>query len=556
MTEHQLNKLQIKAEVLTVLSELQTSLERANIEEVLKTLIIQDDKKTILDILIKELTRANEQKAILICFLLLKLCSEIEPVNTLEDALWNTLKNPSVTDAIKAIILNVLKDMGNKVDYEKLEEYFENPNEVIDADTQKLLQAAIINPEAQIDFLDFVNSLSDMDRKVLVQSLGEDYSSDNLANILNPLVLYDPTCELGKIAIDILGTTKSQLALHTLTEALDPNTFIDDEVTIALIKKNISKLKISGVREDNAIEFYRGILESKPYCAYTSYPDGHGNQAIIFSREREIEKGDTIQIVALVINDTYGLVDCFGFNEISKAEFERIVDRFYNNDEHIYLNPSVIKTILLNAEKLTRKVSGKVSYEYLCWKALLADIEAEPVPIEHILKSQFEQQPLIDDELEQIYMFDFIQRWFFDTDYNEEFKLLISNLNSKISEDDANINFESVVKENLDRIFSTEQKNILNKRILMSAYLKYLSGDLEDAQLLYSLYFDEDKKSKLAENIIRKSIYEYYVLLKFKYKEEHKMTNIFSMRNKQKTSELNPKQIDSTISQIEKLWVK
>lgn len=546
MAENQLNKIQIKAEVLTVLSRLQANLEAANVDELLKTLLAQDDKKSILEVLIKELSKASEQKAVLICFLLLKLCSDIG----LEEALWDCLKSPAISDATKTIILNVLKDMGNKVDYNKLEEYFENPNEVIDADTQRLLQVAIINPEAQIDFLDFLNSLSDIDRKILVQSLGEDYSSDNLANILNPLMLYEPNTELGKVSIDILGETKSQLALHALAEALECT---EDEVTITLIKKSISKLKIAGVREDNAIEFYKSILQSKPYCSYTSYPDGHGNQAIIFSRERENE---TIQIVAIVINDTYGLIDCFGFNEISKDEFERIVNKFYNNDEHIFLNASVIKTILLNSEKLTRKIGTKISYEYLCWKTLLADIETEPVPIELVLKSQFEPKALSEEELEEICMFDFVQRWFFDTEYNDDFKAFILGLNKKIEANDFSFDFDTIVNENIEKIFTSEQKNILDKRILMSAYLKYLSGNIQEASLLFSLYHDEDKKSKLAENIIRKSLYEYYVTLKFKYKEEHKMTNIFAMRNKQKTSELTPKQIDTTVGIIEGLWVE
>lgn len=553
MTANQLNKLQIKAEILTVLSVLQTNLETANIDEVLETLTVQEDKKSILDVLVKELTKANEQKSILITFLALKLCDKTD----LEEALWNLLKSPSVADVTKTIILNVLKDMGNKVNYDKLEEYFENPNDVIDADTQRLLQTAIINPEAQIDFLDFLGSLSDIDSKILIQSLGEDYSSDSLANILNPLVLYTPNSEIGRISIEILGETKSQLALHALIECLD---FVDDEVTAALIKKNISKLKISGVREDNAIEFYTSLLSSKPYCSYASYPDGHGNQALIFSRER-LEEGaeenrETIQIVAIVINDTYGIIDCFGFNEISKPEFERIVDKFYNGDEHVYLNASVIKSILINAEKLTRKVGGKISYEYICWKTLLSDISAELVPIELILKSQFEQKTLSDEDLENIYMFDFIQRWFFDSDYDGNFKQIVSNLNDKISTNDFKIDFEAIINENLNKLFSSEQKNLLDKRILMSAYLEYLSGNKTEAQLLYSLYFDENKKTELSKNIIRKSIYEYYVSLKFRYKEEHKMTNIFAMRNKQQTVELTPKQIDSTIAIIEKLWVK
>lgn len=547
----QLNKLQIKAEILTILSKLQTNLESVNIDKELEILVEQEDKKSILDVLIKELAKSNDQKAILICFMLLKLCEK----NDIEDALWGVLRNQSVADSTKTVVLNVLKDMGNKVEYEKLEEYFEDPAEVVDADTKRLLQTAIINPEAQIDFLDFLNSLSDNDQKVLVQSLGDDYSSDNLANILNPLVMYSPTSELGKISIDILGETKSQLALHSLTEALK---FVEDEETTMLIKRNISKLKLAGVREDNAIEFYKSLLSSRPYFSYASYPDGHGNQAIIFSRERR--EDETIQMFAFVLSDKYGIVDCFGFNEITKPEFERIVYRFYNDDDHIYINPTVIKSILVDAEKITRKNGVKLSYEYICWRTILSDIEAEPVPMELILKDKYRQDPLSDRSLEKIYMFDFIQKWFFDTEYSAEFKDLISKINSEVKSDNFDIDLEAILKEYLDKIFSVEQKIFLDKRILMSAYLKYLSEGRpdahEEAQLLYSLYYDENKKSKLAENIIRKSIYEYYVTLKFKYKEASKTTNIFTMRNKPKDIELTQKQIDSMICLIEKQWVK
>lgn len=550
MTVEQLNKLQIKAEVLTVLSKLQTNIDAVNVDEILKTLAAQEDKRAILDVLVKELTKSNEQKTILISFMALKLCEK----NELENALWDVLKSPAVADSTKTIILNVLKDMGNKVDYDKMEQFFDNPEEVIDADTQRLLQVAIINPEAQIDFLDFINSLSEVDKKLLVESLGDDYSSDDLANILNPLVLYTPTSELGKTAIEVLGSTKSQLALHTLLETLD---FVDDEEVLALVKKNISKLKISGVREDNAEEFYKSVLSSKPYQAYTSYPDGHGNQALIFSRIRdEGGQNGSMQMVATVINDTYGVLDCFGFNEISQMEFERIVSRFYNGDEHVYLDSHVIKSILAGAEKITRKNGYKIPYEYICWRNLLSDITAEAVPVELNLKSQFEQNKLTDEELEKVYMLDFVQRWFFDTDYSNEFKALVENLNAKIGANDFNIDLEAVVQENLNKIFSVEQKNLLDKRILMSAYLKYLSGNKNEAQLVYSLYLDEEKKSKLTENIIRKSIYEYYVTLKFKYKEEHKMTNIFAMKNKQKSFDLTEKQINSAIALIEKTWVK
>lgn len=542
----QLNKLQIKAEILTLLSLFQKNIDLLGSEEHLQVLLEQEDKDTILKILIKELIKSNEQKAVLVCFLLLRLCEKEQ----LETELWAILKNRLLNDVTKTIALDLLKDLGNKVEYEKLEDYFENPDDVVDADTKRLLHIAIVNPEAQIDFLDFLNSLSAKDKEILVQSLGDDYSSDDLANILNPLFLYNPVSDLGKISAQILGNTKSQLALHSLTEALD---FVDDEETISLIKKNISTLKLAGVREDNAIEFYKNILQSKPYKSFTSYPDGHGNQAVIFSRQRENE---SIQLVAAVINDRWGIVDCFGFNEISESEFNRIVDKFYNKDEHIYINSSVLKNILHTAEILTRKTGGELSYEYICWKTLLSDIQSEPVPVDLILKAKFMSKPLPQEQLEEIYAFDFIQRWFLDTDYNSQFAELITALNKKIASDNFDIDLDLVVADVTADIFADDEKNLLDKRILMSAYLKYLSSDNYSTQLLYSLYYDEDMKLKLAENIIRKSIYEYYVGLKFKQKEHNKTSNIFALKNKPKKHELSVVQVEAVIRIIESLWVR
>jgi hypothetical protein len=153
-------------------------------------------------------------------------------------------------------------------------------------------------------------------------------------------------------------------------------------------------------------------------------------------------------------------------------------------------------------------------------------------------------------------MFDFIQRWFFDTEYSDEFKLLTEELNSEIEKLGSDINFEEKVLEHTDKIFTTKQKSILDKRILSSAYLLYLSGNKTDAGLMFSLYLNEEFKQKLQQNIVRKSVYEYYVSLKFRYKEEHKMTNIFAMKNKQKSNDLNIKQIESAIATIERLWTE
>lgn len=546
MSGNQLNKLQIKAEILTVLSRLQTLPNPSRTEALMEVLSIQQDKKAILDVLIKELLKSTEPRAVLICYMLLRLCEKED----LETALWNILQNPAAEDTIKSIVMSLLKELGNRVDYEKLGEYFENPDDVIDADTKKLLHIAIINPEAQVDFLDFLKSLSEKDKETLIKSLGEDYSQDALANILVPLFLYTPESGVGKIAAEILGQTKSQLALHALIEALE---FVHDSETISLIKKNISTLKIAGIREDNAIEFYKEILSaSSPYESYASYPDGHGNQAVIFSR---IKNDETVQMFAVVINSIKGIVDCFGFNGISKTEFERIIKRFFDTDEHKKVPPSFVKRILKKAQTVTRKNGGELSYEFLCWQTLLSDIE-DNKSFEEILDDNFIKKKLSDSEMEKFYFAPFVQRWFLDIEYSEEFAKFIKKLNEKFIKNDFDVDFEAQIVKYLPEIFSETEQNSIEERLLLSAYLEFLSKDFIDAQILYALKFDEENKVKFYENMLRKSIYEYYILQKFNQKEEKKMTNIFALRNKQKEKGLSCLQTEKIISLIENLWVR
>ena len=543
----QLNKIQLKAEVLTAITRLQTLQDATKVDELLYVLDNQTDKKAVLDTLMRELVKTNEQKAYILCFLLHRLCEK----DQLENALWNTLKSPTVSDYVKTVVLNILKDLGNKVDYDNLEEYFESPEDVIDAETKELLHTAIMNPEAQIDFLDFLYSLSDADAKALVQSLADDYTEDALANILIPVFLHDPSSRSAQIALDELGQSKSQLALHALLEAKE---YVDEEFLPA-IKRNISALKLSGVREDNTLDFYKEVLsESKPYESYSSYPDGHGNQALIFSREREDE---TIQLVATVVSDKWGIVDCFGFNQITKNDFKRIVERFYGDDLPVFINHTVLKTLLMKAEETVHKHGELMSYEYICWRNLLHDIPTEPVPMQYILEDKFEKKTLTKKELDKICLAEETQKWFLDTDFSIKFYDFTEKLNNNFKKVNYDIDLDEAIDEDLHKLIDKNEEKIWAKRIMNVAYLKYLANEKNLAGLFYALYFDEDAKEELFRNIIRKSIYEYYVLIKFKLDSANKTTNLFKRNtNYEDEITITKAQAEKVIEKIEKAWVQ
>ena len=319
--------------------------------------------------------------------------------------------------------------------------------------------------------------------------------------MLVPVFLSMPDSEAGRTALDILGNSKSQLAYHALNASLETA----DENLIPAIIKNLSTLKLAGIREDNTIEFYKEILkDSKPYKFCITYPDGHGNQAVIVSR---INKQGKVQFVAIVIDDYKGVKDCFGFNEISKFECSAIIERFYRGQRALDLEPEVLKAILVRAEKLS-----KMPYEYVCWRNLLIDIE----PAE--LKLNYKVKQLTDEEFENILQCDFTDFWFLNSTYSDEFEEFLKLL------DDPK-DFEKLIDENIEKIFFSEEYRIWSERILNVSLLKHLAGDYKTAQNLYSLYNDKTLKREFFKNIIRKSIYEYF----FAKKDEKRVQAIEDM---------------------------
>ena len=76
-------------------------------------------------------------------------------------------------------------------------------------ETQKLLENAVFNPEAMLDFLDFVYAVPKNDKQLLLASLKEDYKGDVLANIVYPILYADFDDEFKLLAIDILSESKS-----------------------------------------------------------------------------------------------------------------------------------------------------------------------------------------------------------------------------------------------------------------------------------------------------------------------------------------------------------
>lgn len=529
-----MNKIQIRAEILTLITKLQTT--TSVDDEMFRTLDEEPDKQSVMEILLKELQRAKEQKAFVICYMLTRLFEKDFLVQNLREF----IRDRKISDSAKMIAFNILKDLGSDIQYDEVSGFFTEFDQIVEEETKEMLNSALMNPEAQIDFIDFLSALAPEDQLVLVRALNEDYTQDALANILIPIFLYNPTTEIAKEIITLLGESKSELAFHALESSKD---FVPEEL-LPLINKSLSSLKLSGIRTENAEKFYKSILTtSKPYRSFISYPDGHGNQAVVFTRKRENE---TLQFMALVINDQYGILDCFGFHEITENDLSKILQKFYGENGGMEIAHETVKYLIDLAENMARYNKDELPYEYVCWKNIMLDVVPKKPECNLELKS------LTTQDIETLCLNDIVQSWFYDEITSEAFAAFIDKLNKLYKDNKYDTDLDKFIEDNYNSIFTKDETEIWENRFFLSAFLCQVENKKELATMLYSL----NNNKEFLTNILRKSIYEYYVNKRWQVKNGSNTTNIFQRNNEATSNEFEHLQLDMIISTIESKWVK
>ena len=250
-----LSKLQIRAKVLSIISEIKSL--QAYDNELLSKFVAElqdiEDRNSLFDIFIKEFIKMSEAEYTFCSCILKALVS----VDYIQEKVFEMLKSNVYSDDTKYKLVQLLRTVGSNSAFDAIPQYFDNPEEVLDMETQKLLETAVVNPEAMLDFLDFIYAVPQKDKKLLLSSLIEDYSGDMLANIVYPILYADFDDEFKLFVIDILSESKSSLAIEPfkyLSEITD-NKDIKDACSVGL-----KKLKLAGATEEKVIEYDNDIL--------------------------------------------------------------------------------------------------------------------------------------------------------------------------------------------------------------------------------------------------------------------------------------------------------
>ena len=542
------SKLQIRAKIIELINKLDiNALNKEEQESLFDELKNFNDKDFLQQILLKELNSNDDEKIEKIAYLI----TEFAFSENIKEPLWGYIKDKNINDKVKEMSCTLLRIFGEKICSEDLIDYLENPMEVIDAETKKLLDVALVNPEVQIDFLDFLFALPKEERINLVKSLEKDYQGDRLVNVLAPILDSSDDFDIKEFIIKALGNSKTQSAVSSLKNVIE---FCTDSNLVKLADIGLKKLRLAGVLAVGSKTNSAVCESSSPYESYISPVDGMGNQGIIFSR---FSTDENVQMFSAVINDEEGILDCFGFYYLSRKEFSRIVESYGRDSVNVKAPPSFVKKCLLDAEYLSRTKQKSLPYEYLAWKSLFFDIENFSYDFEQKATEFSEGLKTINYSL--LVDSDVFEHWFFDSGDDETVDKFFDEL--LVEDFIVDGGLDEKISKIVEAVFDKNRQKIYYQRLLNTMYLLDLREEvaLRDNIAVLALQLKDIQnplECELFTWIIRKSVYELFLREQASFDINTAIeANIFSQPVQKYESVFSPEKLDIIISNLKLSWV-
>ena len=508
----ELNKLQLKAKVFQLIEPLRniSAIDDIIVSGALESIksIKDADFDFIARLLIKEADCKNQKSATALLF----IAENVSP-ETFMPLVMKELNSNKVDDAQKIFLINILSGLGVKIEPEDIGAFLINPDEAINGETLRFLENAIIDPEAQIDFLDFYFSASKEDRSELVNSVMADFEGDKLANIISSLALAADETPTLEMCLDILEKTRSLFAIKPMQYL----SYLKNENKIAKrAHKFLQKMQMLGLYSEEKLQtFYENFMKDfdKPKVI-VSIPDGNSNFSLVVSRKT---KDGAYFVLFVALNLNLGPFSCFGFSSITKLDHDTVLNRFFSTSKKIYIDPLVGKKIL-NSLLEKRLVCGKVvPYEYYCWERLMDDVKNIETPFEDVLKEGLIKEEMTEFKKKMVYSSAFIDNWFYKPSKNNP---VFSDLVKEVMSLDIS-NIQTI--EGILSRYAKDKDIVLNikSRILFLAFCLKETNMLDFANAYYSLLYDENEFCEFIKNILKRSLYEYVLSLKVSSRQEN-----------------------------------
>lgn len=536
------SKIRQRAYILHEISKLRqlSNVSDSDVEAAIAELSKIEDRTFLCTTILKEINGSIVYFDGVLALLAINLARDV-----LEKCVFTFLEKPSVSDEKKLFLINILNQAGIPVDMNMIHSYIKNPDAAIDSETEKFLKLAEVNPEAQIDFLDFYFGINEDDRAILLDTIINDYTSDHLANILIPLIYSVNDSNILKICIQGLLKSKSYLSFAPLDWLIQSSS---DPLIVSFSKKIKNELKIAGLRKNiTTLEYYKELFKtSRPLDFFVSSIDGESNFSLIFSR---VYDNGAISTFFAVFNLETGPVSCFGLSNITKSEYENIILRFFKDSEKIPLDIHFAKTMIDEFIDFALRNKTYIPYELLCWRQLTYDIEPLDIPVEEFIKNNLTPFNLSAANLKYATGSEYTSKWFFK--YSSKYPELTSLIDSICELNEENFeDFDKITSDFILNYKNTSLYKILKKRFLYQSFFFKSLGFKNLTSLFSSIYLEDELLKGFFEFSIQRSIYEFFLELQ-QLKESKDKRNIFFERKKVKHFDFNSKKM---LELIEKKW--
>ena len=530
------DKMQIRADLTAILSnytntkEISSTMLKKHIEEIKKL----NNQEYVAKLLFKELSSTNQQYVNAVAVISLEVINN----ENFEKYALESLKDKKLPDDKKFLIISLVRQKGLDIEFEDMKGFMSDPEKMAQDGIDEFLDSIQVDPEAQIDLLDFYQNIPDDEKIFLLNSLINDFEGDKLAFALSLIAKLDVQGEEFKILTKGLMDIDSICATDGLEYILKKYNL--DKKLEAKISNEINILKQKyGNYENTSL-----TKNSSFYKCYISFVDGLSNFSLVISR---IYENEIINCALLTLNLNMGLTSCMGFGGIKEDYFEMIIKRLFEDSIPVEIEPKVLKSILefyVNKNEITNTATP---YEYIVWQNLLGDCETIGDDLSEYLNSKLGTINLNAAKVRKMVNAKIYESWYYNKEQNEliaELMNLIEKQHPKKIEEMNKLTNNFICEKLLK---DSDFMNEFVSRLLIQAYVAYLAGLKVTSSAAYSMCFKNPHLIMFLNAIIDKSIYGYFSEI-LSDDEDNKF------KEKIKTN-YTKKQIVPLMEALEKKWV-
>lgn len=529
-------KLKQRAELISILSKYRDVCEIDNVGLMkdIKKISNMDNQVFVCKTLLQEVNNAKTTYSNVCAIIILEAISK----DIFEKEALEFIKNKQTNDNKKLFIVSLMKQKGIDFSVRNISEYLDSPEEFAHEGVVDFLENAIVDPEVQIDLLDFYLNIPKDERLYFIESLIQEHSDDNIANAVSIIIQLNPEKEILDIIIEKLLSSNSAYAIEGLEFIL--NNIKIDTKTRSKIKKKHKELTIKYP------DFINDALvkDTKKITSYISFVDGQSNFSMIFQR---IKNDGLLDVLLCTINIEKGVISSMGFAAIPPQNAKSVMKRLFSDSMPVEINPIAFKSLFEFYYKKSEKNEIELPYELIVWKKILNGVRGVNYDISEFLNSKLETINLTESKVKKFACAKVCETWYYSSGQNQYIDELFETLeNNHIIDFDV---INQMVSDCIDKNFLNNKEFIANlhSKLLIQSYIASLAKLKLTSACAYSLCFDKKYLKILLESILDKSIYCELDLKLANFEDK----NVFK---KQKKTNYSKAELKTMISQFEEKW--